>query len=224
MAKERPIVERQPRGELYEFPVDRAIISPCTGCKNNLPVTPPSERPTERQPADPGRAWPCPKQEFYALREAARRSGDRSRNYSHPVFDQRLKAVNPVWPGLQLEDPDGQKYNQRYAYVFLAFFTDNNSAGGGAFQRSGRGGLNIDTEKIRCRGPFLLASTERQWNFFGNIDQGDTVLGFNAYYYIDGVEFRGYALEAATWQVAHGYSRKLDSNLGRTLSGASRFS
>lgn len=226
MARERPPVERPARDREFKklMSMGSAIISPCTGCQNNLPQRRPSESTDVRRGVPKGAPWPCPKQVLYAQRDAARDLGDASRNYSHPVYDPQLKARNPVWPGLQLNSPSGEKYSQRYAYVFLAFFDDNSQSGSGAFQRSGRGGLNIDTSRIRCRGPYLLASTERQWNLMGTIDQGDTVLAFNTYYFIDGAEFQGYALEAATWQVATGYSRKIDSNLGRTLSGASRYS
>lgn len=224
MASERPIVEREPRSAHQQLRMGGAIISPCTGCRNNVGVDDLDINKLTEDTRDPNRPWPCPKQILYAQKKAAERVGDTSHNYKHPVYDRRLQFRNPIWPGLQLDSEDGAEYNQRYAYLFLAFYSDNDQSKSGAFEKSGRGGLNIDTTKIRCRGPYLLASTERQWNFFGIPDQGDTVLAFNAYYYVDGAEFQGYALEAATWQVANGYSRKIDSNLGRTLSGAARHS
>lgn len=205
MAKERPIVE-QDRYDRNSGNIFRAIISPCTGCRNNVPV------PTDTEDAQDGSTqWACPKQRLYSQKLRAEKSGDRSKTYDHPVYNERLKGVNPVWPGVET---NGESNKNNYAYVFLAFYEDNVENGYNP---------EWDTKKIRCRGPFLMMAPERYWNFFGHAEQGDHILAFLSYYYIDGAAFKGFAQEASTYKVASGYTRKIDFNLGRTLSGAPRY-
>jgi hypothetical protein len=155
--------------------------------------------------------WPCPKRVLYAQRERAKRINDRSFNYANPIYNDALLAVNPVWPGQVV---DGKNLGNKYGYIFIATFEDN-------FDNGWNQGFA--TGKIRCRGPFLIAQPERYWNFLGRMDQWDTLLVWSRVYHIDGAKFEGFALEAATWQVASGYERKQDTNMGRILSGVSRF-
>lgn len=201
--KERPIVERRPpdSGTLKNGP---AIISPCTGCKNNTPVHWTKDAQDNNTHKN---RWPCPKQVLYAQKKAAEGKDSKLKNYDSPVYQEKLKGVNPVWPGLE-------DYNNQYGYVFLAFFEDNVNNGWNP---------EWDTAKIRCRGPFMIASTEKSWNYFGRAQQRDPVLGFISYYHIDGVLFRGYAFEAAIRRgAAVGYTRQDDTDLRRILSGYNR--
>lgn len=208
MGRERPIVERQ-RPDNTQPTVLRAIISPCTGCKNNVePPVNPEEMESQKHRKD---VWPCPKRVLYAKRKRAQEVGDRTLDYGNPVYNESLLGVNPVWPG---QVANGENLGNKYGYVFIATFEDNVDNGWNP---------EFDTARIRCRGPFLIAQPERVWNFHGRAAQWDTVLGWTRRYYVDGAEFHGFILEAATWQVAKGYSRKVDNNLGRTLSGKSRF-
>lgn len=204
MIKDKPIVQPLP-SNLSRQVIGRAIVSPCTGCKNNKPVNLNLENKKDSD-LNMDEAWPCPKQIFYAYHQEARKTGDESRNYNHPVFDERLRGVNPVFPGLK-------DYFNQYAYVFLAFYSDNVDNGHNP---------EWDTTKIRCRGPYMLASTEKMWNYLGRIEQWDTVIGMNTYYYTDGVRFSGYAIEAHSHQTSKGYTRKQDNTPARILSGTSR--
>lgn len=201
---ERPIVEKR-KPDSTRPTMLRAIISPCTGCRNNIQVpTTPEESDSKRNVA----GWPCPKVQLYQQKLRATREGDRSVNYSHPVFDDRLRGTNPVWPGISI---NGDPVGNNYAYIFVATFEDNVDNGWNP---------EWDTSKIRCRGPFLLASPERHWNLLGHAEQGDGAIIWLSNFYIDGANFKGFALEAAIWQTPTGYSRTTTSNITRTTSGA----
>lgn len=210
MPKLRPIVTKFPPDFDFENvpSIDRGIISPCHGCKNNTPIITNSD--DSANLVDRGVSWPCPKKVFYQMASQARNLNDPTYNYNHPVFDERLLASNPVWPGLNLKSPAGQPYLNKYTYVFVALFNDNVAPDSNP---------SWSSEGIRCRGPYLLASNERQWNFAGRIEQREPLLVFNTYYYLDGIEFLGYVFDAATLQVANGYTRKVSNNCSRFFSG-----
>lgn len=201
--KERPIVERR-APDSGTFKMGPAIISPCAGCKNNTPVHWEQDAINKNEFKN---RWPCPKQILYAKNKASDGEVANRDNFGHPVYDQALKSINPVWPGLK-------DYNNQYGYLFLAFIEDNVNNGWNS---------EWDTAKIRCRGPFLLGSKEKAWNYLGRAEQRDPVIGFISYYHLDGVEFKGYAFEAAVRQgAAKGYTRKEDADLRRILSGYNR--
>jgi hypothetical protein len=153
-----------------------------------------------------GQGWPCPKAVLYAQRAMATKLGaGQNANYNHPVYDEKLRSVNPVPAGVG-------KHQNGYSYVFVATYEDNVESGWNPE-------FVNDTTRIRCRGPFLVATPERLLNIQGRLEQLDHVLIFSRYYYVDGAEFAGYALEAATWQVHTSATRATDRNLFVTLSG-----
>jgi hypothetical protein len=202
MGRERPIVERKPPDQLYPKWM-RGIVSPCTGCTNNKPVTLDIDtyEKYKQNPSFVAQPWPCPKQVYYAIAAQAKIIGDTTLDWDNPVFDEKAKAINPVFPGLF-------DHANHYSYIFVATFEDNVDTGWNP---------EWDRNKIRCRGPFLVVMPERWTNFLGHLSQGDTVLINLSYYYVDGAEFRGFAWDAAMWQTATGYTRKQDHNVGRTL-------
>ncbi len=76
----------------------------------------------------------------------------------------------------------------------------------------------FDTERIHCRGPYLIVTPERKLNFGGHLEQWDTLIVYNNKFSIDGVPMFGMIEEAAIWQVARGYMREIDNNLGLSFS------
>lgn len=176
----------------------RGRISPCNGCMNQVPVT--YDR-TARRQGD--KAWPCPKAVLYAQKQAGKARGAKNYNFDSPIYDEKLKGQNPVRAGVG-------DHENAYAYMFIATYEDNVENGWNP---------KWDTKKIRCRGPFQIATPERLLNDLGWPDQGDHVLAFAQYYYLDGVRFEGLALEAATWQTHTSSTREIDGNLVSTTSG-----
>lgn len=208
MAKERPITVRPPFEEIPTF--QRAIVSPCTGCKNQYPVPNEGLSWEEYKAMVPEGYRPCPKEFLYSQKRAANGAESGDTNWNHPIYNENLRGINPVWPGIKI---GSEELGNSYGYVFLATFEENVDDGWN---------IEWDTAKIRCRGPFLIAFPERYWNYFGRLEQSDTVLAMISYYYIDGAQFQGYAMPSATSSVATGYNRKIDSNLGKILSGTPR--
>lgn len=183
----------------------RARISPCIGCKNNTPPSPTAEGDTAQRPDD--KRWPCPKAFLYAHAAQGKAAGSQNANYNSPLYDPKLKYVNPVLTGAQGD----QKHENGYVYAFVATYEDNVDNGWNP---------DFDTEKIRCRGPFMILQPERLGNSEGRIEIGDHALCMMQYYWIDGAQFEGFVIEGATWQVHTGSERKQDSNLVSTTSGA----
>ncbi len=118
-------------------------------------------------------------------------------NYDGPVFDANLLGMNPVWPALK-------DHGNAYAYVFIATYEDNVDNGWNP---------TFDTERIICRGPYLIKGTEREWHALGHLQQRDFVASTNQRFFIEGQEFQGLVEEAQVWQVARGYVREIDRNL-----------
>ena len=190
MPRERPIVEPL-SPSTAQSQVSRAIISPCTGCKNNIPVAD-----GEVDGVESNLGPVCPKRILYKLRD---RNQDKTldRNYDGPVFDANLLGMNPVWPALK-------DHGNAYAYVFIATYEDNVDNGWNP---------TFDTERIICRGPYLIKGTEREWHALGHLQQRDFVASTNQRFFIEGQEFQGLVEEAQVWQVARGYVREIDRNL-----------
>jgi len=178
----------------------RAIISPCTGCQNQSIVSTDSK--TDQQSTT--KNFPCPKVMLYAQKAQAQQLGATNYNYDHPVYDDKLRGLNPIPAGVT-------GHSNGYSYVFIATYEDNVESGWNP---------SWDTTRIRCRGPFLVSAPERLMNIMGRLEQGDHVLAFSRYYWLDGAQFEGFVMEAATWQVHTSATRKLDTNLVSTLSGA----
>jgi hypothetical protein len=195
MPRERPIVESISPSSNRAVQM-RGIISPCTGCKNNIPVND-GELGDIEYVVGPV----CPKRTLYFQKQTAI-AGTFNQNWSGPIFDEELRVLNPVWPALK-------KYNNGYAYVFVATYEDNvDNNWNPAF----------DTEKIACRGPYLIKSTEREWHTQGHLEQGDSVLVTSRRYFIDGQSFEGFVEPAQVWQVSRGYMREIDRNVTKSNS------
>ena len=198
-----PILKR--RAESADEPVFmRGIVSPCTGCRNNIATSKDINGPEDRTSPTSG-GWPCPKSKMYAQREWAKNNkGEQMANFQSPIFDEKLRAINPTPAGVT-------GYDNGYSYAYIATYEDNVENGWNP---------TFNTEIIRCRGPYLLAAPERLQKLLGNIDQGNHILAFSRYYYLDGVEFKGFIMEAATWQVHTSATRLTDTNLGSSTGGA----
>lgn len=195
MPRERPIVE--PVSPSSRRPVQmRGIISPCKGCKNNIPA---SDGTIDGVESNFGPV--CPKRRLYKMRDT-HQDATGEYNWGGPIFDLDLLGTNPVWPLLK-------DHGNEYAYVFVATYEDN--------VENGRN-PTFDTERIHCRGPFLIKGTERQWHALGHLEPEDRVIITNARFFIDGQMFHGLAEEAQVWQVARGYVREIDRNLGKSYS------
>lgn len=181
----------------------RGIISPCAFCKNNIPVPKTPEEWEKMYTMEIDQGWACPKKRLYATKELIQiEGGAADKNLNHPAYDPKLKGKNPVWPG--------EGNNNPYAYVYIATFEDNIDNGFNP---------NFDTERIRCRGPFLINQPERYWNFLGHLEYLDTVLVHLHSQYLDGIQILGYVTESSVWQTAKGYLREIDKNLGVSFSG-----
>jgi hypothetical protein len=178
----------------------RAIVSPCTGCANQTLV--PAD--FNQDPTPGTKSWPCPKAVLYAQKEWAKKVGGTNYNYDHPIYDDKLRGLNPVPAGVT-------GHTNSYSYVFIATHEDNVDTGWNPGFR---------TDIIRCRGPFLVFMPERLLNCLGRLEQGDHVLSFSRYYWLDGAQFEGFVMEAATWQIHTSATRKIDTNLVTTVSGA----
>lgn len=201
MPRERPLVEIISPDKTSKR-VLRGIISPCAGCKNNIPVVTTPEEADGLADTDRPAGIPCPKQVLYARKRFSEDVGGASltanygggENPGSPIFDESLRGTNPVWPGLK-------KYGNAYSYAFVATYEDNVDNGYNP---------TFDTEKIHCRGPFLIKTPERKLNFAGHLEQGDPILAMLNTYRIDGADFHGFIEEAMIWQVARGYMREID--------------
>lgn len=201
------LIEKTPPGvNLVDVPrLGRAIISPCSACRNSVPMPGPDVN-LDKIKFDPScTGWTCPKRVLRERLVQARNSGDTETNYFHCAYDEAFQYVNPVWPGSKETGPDGEPYQNPYPVIYLAFFEDN---------VANDTNPSWDTENIRCRGPFLPASTERSWMLNGRMRQGDSVLALRTYYYVDGLMYSGYFWEAASMQVCAAPVRKIDGNCG----------
>ena len=194
MPRERPLIE--PTSPSINQTPMRGIISPCKGCKNNIPV---NDGELDNIEYDVGPV--CPKRLLYKLKENHKNTSDEY-NWDGPIFDVRLRPINPVWPGFK-------DYGNAYAYVFVATFEDNVDTGWNP---------KFDTERIVCRGPYLIKGTERQWHIEGHLEQDDPVIIYPGEYFIQGQLFKGFVEGAQVWQVARGYVREIDHNLGKSNS------
>lgn len=198
MPRERPIVE--PVSPSTRRPAQmRGIISPCTGCKNNIPV---NEGGVELEGVESISGPVCPKRVLYELKKRYGQTDHTTTNWNGPVYDDKLRGVNPVWP-------NANDHGNAYAYVFVATFEDNVETG---FNPT------FDTERIVCRGPYLIKGTEREWHILGHIEQQDAIMVTNRRFFIEGQDFMGLAEEAQVWQVARGYAREIDRNLTKSNS------
>jgi len=177
----------------------RGIISPCTGCQNNTAT--PKDLNADMMPAT--KAWPCPKTILYAHKEWSKKDGELTSNFSSPIYDEKLRGINPTPAGVN-------GYTNGYSYAYIATYEDNVDNGWNP---------NFNTQIIRCRGPYLLSAPERLQKILGSLDQHDHILAFSRYYFLDGVQFKGFAMEAATWQVHTSDTRRTDTNLGSSTSG-----
>lgn len=198
MPRERPLIE--PNNPSNNQPnLLRGIISPCSICKNNIPVDDGDLDGKERNSG-----IPCPKRILYKAREKYQRTTDTNRKYNWdgPVFNVKLLSTNPVWPGLR-------EHGNAYAYVYVATYEDNVDTNWNP---------TFDTERIICRGPYLIKSPEKVWHINGHLEQGDPVLVERKNYFIDGQPFQGFIDEAEIWQVARGYMREIDMVLLKSLS------
>lgn len=224
MAKERSVIPARRSPEQSEPLFFRAIVSPCTGCKKGaIPISV-----NEDDISSGGKTsgikgdWPCPKRILYAQKlNAFNRTlsglNDASANklWRHPIYNEQYLLENPCWAsgnylGTNLNN-ESSEFALKYNYFFVATFYDNVENGWNP---------NFDTEKIRCRGPFLCASPEKLLNWHGKINQWRTVLCFSQYYMMDGVQFYGYLVEATAWKTHQAIARKIDHNLTATVSGA----
>lgn len=193
--RERPVVEATSPSRTDQFTIVRGIISPCKGCKNNI-------QPRGFEGNSEQRGGPvCPKRILYKLKELYGESTDEF-NWEGPVFDANLLSINPVWPGLK-------DYGNGYAYVFIATYEDNVDTGLNP---------NFDTERIICRGPMLIKTSEREWHQQGHLEQGDPVIAYVWKFFVEGQEFQGFAEPGQIWQVARGYAREIDRNVGKSMS------
>jgi hypothetical protein len=122
------------------------------------------------------------------------REGTFNRRWDGPVYDDKLRGINPIWPGLR-------DHGNAYAYVFIATFEDNVENGWNP---------EFDTEKIHCRGPYLIKSTEREWHLQGHLEQNDPVFISTKRFFIEGQLFEGFVEPGQIWQVARGYVREID--------------
>ena len=143
----------------------------------------------------------CPKALYYRMKQNAPEGTD-NRRWSGPVYDDTLRGLNPVWPALK-------KHGNAYAYVWIATFEDNVENGWNP---------TFDTETIKCRGPYLIKSTERDWHLTGHLEQNDPVFISARKFFIDGQLFEGFVEPAQIWQVARGYVREIDRNLTKSNS------
>jgi len=195
MPRERPIVEPVSPSSNKATQV-RGIISPCTGCKNNIPVNDGDLSSIEHTVGPV-----CPKRLLYALKKNTI-EGSNNQNWEGPIFDDGLLSINPVWPALK-------KHNNGYAYVFVATYEDN---------VENNWNPSFDTAKIHCRGPYLIKSTEREWHQQGHLEQGDPVFVQMKRFFINGQPFLGFAENGQIWQVARGYVREIDRNITKSNS------
>ena len=178
----------------------RGRISPCTGCQNQTSVSADPKSDVQSETKN----WPCPKSILYAHKAWAKGDSTNTTNFDHPVYDDKLRGINPIPAGVT-------GHQNGYSYVYVATYEDNVENGWNP---------GFDTQRIRCRGPFLISTPERLMNCLGRLEQGDHVLVFSRYYFLDGAQFEGFVIEAATWQVHSSATRKIDTNLVSTLSGA----
>jgi len=196
MSRERPIVE--PVSPSYNRqPVMRGIISPCAGCKNNIPANDGDIANIEHNLGPV-----CPKRRLYKSRDLFQESNEYS--WTGPVYDDKLLGTNPVWPMLR-------GHGNEYAYVFVATYEDNVDNGYNP---------TFDTERIKCRGPYLIKGTERMWHHLGHLEPQDRVLITNQRFFIEGQEFMGLAEDSQVWRTAQGYVREIDNNLCKSMSAA----
>lgn len=197
MPRERPIVESVSPSSNAAKQV-RGIISPCTGCKNNIPV---NDGDIDNIEHTIGPV--CPKQLLYKLKQNSAEGTD-NRNWNGPVYNEDLRGVNPVWPGLKSQNPPNA-----YAYVFVATYEDNVENGWNP---------EFDTARIHCRGPYLIKNTEREWHLQGHLEQRDPVFISSQRFFLDGQVFEGFIEPGQIWQVARGYVREIDRNLTKSNS------
>lgn len=195
MPRERPIVEPVSPSSSKAKSM-RGIVSPCTGCKNNIPVND-GDLSSIEYTIGPV----CPKRLLYKMKQNSL-EGSSNMNWDGPIFDAKFLGINPVWPALK-------DYNNGYAYVFVATYEDNVENGWNP---------SFDTERIHCRGPYLIKSTEREWHQQGHLEQGDAVFVHAKRYFISGQLFAGFAEPGQIWQVARGYVREIDRNLTKSNS------
>lgn len=177
----------------------RGIISPCTGCKNNIPVDD-----GELDDVESNMGPICPKRLLYKQADKFKYAGWGQKKWGGPIYDKKLLGMNPVWPGLK-------DHGNAYGYVFIATYEDN---------VENNWNPTFDTERIRCSGPYLIKKTEREWHILGHLEQSDRVIATEKRFFVDGQEFLGFAEDAQVWQVARGYVREIDRNLCKSNSGA----
>jgi len=195
MSRERPTIEPT-SPSLFADTQARGIISPCTGCPNNIPVNDGEVDDIEHVVGPV-----CPKRILYKIRDTAEDEST-NQNWDGPIYDDTLRGINPVWPALK-------NHNNAYAYVFVATYEDNVENGWNP---------TFDTTKIHCRGPYLIKNTEREWHLQGHLEQGDSVFIQNRRFFIDGQSFNGFVEPGQIWQVARGYVREIDRNLTKSNS------
>lgn len=198
MSRKGPLLTRIHPESRFAGITRRGIVSPCEGCKNAVGVHVGRD--------DPGtgsetRGWPCPKKVLLAQAEALRHSGNSGgRDLDGPAYQEELLPINPQWTGRHHDRP--------YNLVYVAFHEDNPD------------NPDFDTERIRCRGPFLVGPSERESIAAGRLRPEDPVvvqlapkdIGF-------GVTLFGWAWPGQDGRSAHGEPRKIDFNLGQTLAG-----
>lgn len=193
MPRERPLVEFFSPSKPNKL---RAIVSPCKGCKNNIPVND-----GELEDIEHTVGPVCPKRVLYKNAQNFEWAKNEFK-WDGPVFDTSLLSQNPVWPGLK-------DHGNAYAYVFIATYEDNVDNGWNP---------TFDTDRIHCRGPYLIKGTEREWHIIGHLEQSDRVITTEKRFMVDGQEFMGLVEEAQVWQVARGYVREISRNLGKSNS------
>lgn len=203
---QRPIVEPVAPETGSQSPFERARVSPCSTCPKNVPLEPHLAK--QALAGEVVSNWPCPKQVYYyqaqqAIAEARKNpSIHLDSKYLSPIYNSSLRAHNPVWPG--------KHGDFGYPIVFLAFLADNLDNGWNP---------HWDPKLIRCRGPFLISGSERNWNANGRIRENDYCIVLRTYYHLDGSRFHGAILPGSVGKDARGYSRKIDVNVGRTVHG-----
>lgn len=193
MAEERHLVERHAAGNAQST-IKRAIFSPCPGCKLVKTISK-----NEEEGDRPG-IGVCPKQVFYARKEALAGAATLNFNLASPIFDEKLLGKNPVWAG-QMDH--GNAYNLAYA----ALYEDNEH------------NKDFDTKDIVCSGPYLVKTPERWLHTLGYPAPGFTALVEKASFMLDGVQFEGLIEEADIWQITTAVVREIDKIIGKVASG-----
>lgn len=193
----RPIVEPVSPSK-HKYNQMRGIVSPCAGCKNNIPVND-----GEIEDIEHNIGPVCPKRKLYKQWQKYQHA-DKMAKWEGPVYNLKLLSQNPVWPALK-------EHDNSYAYVFIATYEDNVDT---------KWNPNFDTERIHCRGPYLIRGSEKSWHIIGHLEQSDRVIVTEKNFMVDGQSFLGFVEEAQIWQVARGYLREIDRNILKSNSAS----